>query len=112
MKKLIEQVEQNARVLSEGAATFMTRSRGSSADEAFARAVKLYQDEEGRNGYTGTIAEKRSFVLIRLPKDKDPMVYARELIDQSDARIDDKWGPAGAFDLGGNNYLFFGWASE
>jgi hypothetical protein len=40
------------------------------------------------------------------------MIYARELIDQSDARIDDKWGPAGAFDLGGNNYLFFGWASE
>lgn len=26
--------------------------------------------------------------------------------------VDDKWGPAGCFSLGGNKWLFFGWASE
>ena len=37
---------------------------------------------------------------------------ARSLIMAQDSRVDDKWGPAGCFDLGGGEWLFFGWAPE
>jgi len=104
-----------------GGSTFMVRSTGKNAKEAFRSAVQDALYESGHGGYTGTIAEKDSFVMIDLPSDidkSDAKVYrsnvydfCRELIDNSDPRIDDKWGPAGCIDLGDNKYVFFGWAS-
>ena len=63
-------------------------------------------------GYTGTIAEKHNFNVIPLKEGLEPREYADKLIDDCDPRIDDKWGPAGCFDLGGGRYFFFGWASS
>lgn len=95
-----------------GADTFVEKAEGKDAKSAFNQAVSDAAWECGHGGYTGTIAEKRSFVMIDLPEGKDPVAYANELIDSNDERIDDKWGPAGCIKLEGNKYLFFGWASS
>lgn len=95
-----------------GATTFGCKAIGKTAKEAFNRAVEDAQYEYGHGGYTGSIAEKSSFVMIDMPKGENFRNYAYELIDQCDPRIDDKWGPAGCIDLGGGEFYFFGWASE
>lgn len=94
-----------------GGTTFSTRAKGQSAKAAFDAAVRDAQYEHGHRGYTGTIAEKRSFKMIVLPAGVDPETYAEQLIDACDPRIDDKWGDAGCFDLGNGEFYFFGWAS-
>lgn len=95
-----------------GASTFMVTAEGKTAKEAFknARADALYED--GHGGYTGTIAEKDSFVMITCELGMDPYEYADDLINEDDSRIEDKWGPAGCIALGGDKFLFFGWASS
>ena len=95
-----------------GADTFFTQAKGDNANEAFANAVADAAWESGHGGYTGTIAEKQEFVEIPLPEGADPVEEANRLIDEGDSRIDDKWGPAGCFDLGDDEYMFFGWASS
>lgn len=96
-----------------GAEQFIEESDGKTAKEAFFKAVEQALYDYGHRGYTGTIAEKDSFVMIPLPTSdcRSPRAYAQKLIDEGDARIDDKWGPAGCIDLGNGKYLFFGWAS-
>jgi hypothetical protein len=103
-----------------GATTFETTARGKTALDAFQAAVRDAQWESGHGGYTGTIAEKHDFVLITPPKDRDPLAYAREIMDSEPAnpafrrdaeRVCDKWGPAGCIHLIGDKFLFFGWAS-
>lgn len=94
-----------------GAEVFYTKSFGKTNQEAFKNAVADAHYDYGHNGYTGSIAEKDSFVMINLPDGKDPKQFADELIDADDHRINDKWGPAGCFYLGKKEYFFFGWAS-
>lgn len=95
-----------------GACDFIVRSRGKTAKEAFNAAVDEAQYEYGHAGYTGTIAEKGSFIMISLPEDKSAIEYAEELIDRFDHRIDDKWGPAGCIKQEEGVFVFFGWASS
>ena len=100
-----------------GATTFFTmESREKHPDTAFAAAKKQAQYDHGHAGYTGTIAEKTSFTIIKeayqLPTGKPRMMLARQLINDSDPRIDDKWGPAGCIEVEPGQFLFFGWASE
>lgn len=101
-----------------GGTTFFTVARGSTAKEAFndARSDAIHEykmDNDGEyEGYSGTIAEKNNFVMIDLPDGEDPYKYANKLINESDRRIDDKWGPAGCIKLGAGKFLFFGWASS
>jgi len=95
-----------------GASDFMVRSNGSTAREAFQSAVEDAQYEYGHGGYSGTIAEKRSFKEITVPKDEDPAGFANDLMDEDDDRVCDKWGPAGCVKVGDGEYLFFGWASS
>jgi hypothetical protein len=94
-----------------GADVFMITATGVSARDAFTNARQEALHYSGHGGYTGTIAEKDSFNVITLKEGLEPHKYADELIDNRDPRIDNKWGPAGCFDLGGGRYLFFGWAS-
>jgi len=99
-----------------GACEFMIGAEGNSPEEAFrnARSEALYM--EGHGGYTGTIAEKDSFVMIDPPRDEETiaekMRFASELMDNCDDRIDDKWGPAGCIKIENGKYLFFGLASS
>lgn len=123
-----------------GADNFSVVSAGASADAAFRRAVEHAQWEHGHGGYSGTIAEKRSFTVIGDPpasfepddytKEHGPRwwkgssdadirrrAYAEQLVEEGDPRVDDKWGPAGAIRLddapdGNGRWLFFGWASS
>lgn len=95
-----------------GADTFVTRSKGKTAREAFNNAVQEAQYEHGHGGYSGTIAEKRDFVMITMPEGEKVGNFIDHLIDAGDPRIDNKWGPAGCIDLGKGDYVFFGWASS
>jgi hypothetical protein len=110
-----------------GATTFFTEASGKDPESAFWSAVQEAKYESGHGGYTGTIAEKNEFTLIKIPDGKDPFEFANQLIDNDDPRVDDKWGPAGCIDLTNTtrgystrehskekipHYLFFGWASE
>jgi len=86
-----------------GGATFFTYGYGKDAKEAFRRSVEEARWESGHGGYTGTIAEKSSYILIPPSehKGKNKIKYAESLIDKEDSRIDDKWGPSGAIRLTG-----------
>ena len=97
---------------------FIQVQSGKNAGVAFNNAVEQAAYDHGHAGYTGTIAEKESFVMIPLPKKgKKNLVdraeaFANKLIEKNDSRIDDKWGPAGCIKVGRSKYLFFGWASS
>jgi len=101
-----------------GACDFLTFGRGATAKEAFSSAVENAQWESGHGGYSGTIAEKGSFVTITPPAEiktkNDAVTYAQKLLDEDDKRVSDKWGPAGCLAVPSepNLYLFFGWASS
>ena len=96
-----------------GATTFMTKARGKSPAAAFNEAVERALYLHGHAGYTGTIAEKYEFTVITPPPDGTTAEqYARDLLDEGDPRIDDKWGPAGCIKIDADTYLFFGWASS
>jgi hypothetical protein len=71
-------------------------------------ALEEYDDE----GYTGSIAEKESFVMIPLPLGEDAEAYARRICRERDPRVRDKRGPAGCIEVQVGEYLFFGWASD
>lgn len=89
---------------------FETKAAGKTAAEAFDAAVKEAQWEHGHGGYSGTIAEKRSFRLLTVPTGMKPLDYARS--DAALDLVDDKGGPAGCVALGPGEWLFFGWASS
>lgn len=97
-----------------GATSFMNTVEGfPTAKAAFDAARAAAREDFGSGGYTGTIAEKDSFVIIPLPKGTEPYAYARKMLEaEYDPRITDKWGPAGCIELGAFKYLFFGYASE
>lgn len=107
-----------------GAETFMNSGSGKTVAEAFRTAVEQAQYDHGHAGYTGSLAEKSDYVEIAIPSDFMPTEepkkrargYADKLINDSDGRIDDKWGPAGVIvvskEKGKVTILIFGWASS
>ena len=95
-----------------GGSTFTHTGHGKTAREAFASAREEALYDHGHAGYSGTLAEKDSFVEIKLPEDMDAKEYAYKLIEDDDKRICDKWGDAGCIKTGDEEYLFFGWASS
>lgn len=95
-----------------GAETFFQTASGKTAREAFDNAVREALYNYGHAGYTGTIAEKQDYVVIGVPQEVSAEDYALKLVDESDGRVDDKWGPAGCINLGEGCFLFFGWASS
>jgi hypothetical protein len=101
-----------------GAETFTSwvpRRPKDSVQAAFIEAVQQAGWQYGHDGYTGTIAEKDSFVVVGAASSFEAASQAAEkLIEEGDQRIDDKWGPAGCIEVTGEEpgYLFFGWASS
>jgi hypothetical protein len=93
-----------------GSETFYVRVKNRSAQRAFNEAVKTAQHKFGHGGYTGTIAEKTSFVLLKVPANTTLRDYIDELWDSDNSPIADKWGPAGCI-KDGDEWVFFGWAS-
>jgi len=95
-----------------GANTFSTLVTGETAKEAFEAAVREARHQYGHSGYTGTIAEKDSFVMIERDPNLAPMAQIDVLISADDPRIEDKHGPAGCLKIDATTWLFFGWASS
>lgn len=87
---------------------FIVTSSGSSPHHAFETATMKAKLKYGNGGFSGTIAEKGSFLVIKVPKGWDPFEYADRLVREEDPRIADVWNPAGCIELGNNEYLFFG----
>ena len=98
-----------------GAIVFTRTGYGESVENAFRSAVEEAELMNGIGGYTGTIAEKSSFKVINrneLQEGETEYDLAYRLIEASDPRVDDKWGPAGVISTENKNeWLFFGWAS-
>ncbi|WKV74128.1 hypothetical protein AW27_023075 [Streptomyces sp. PCS3-D2] len=100
-----------------GAVDFDHIEAGPDVEQAFhaARDAALY--EHGRGGYTGSIAEKDTYLAFDEPRTSADKAYVRasQLLN-ADRRISDKRGPAGALpvvlDDGQDGWLFFGWASH
>lgn len=95
-----------------GSQVFTTVATATTAAQAFTRAVEDACWQHGNDGYSGSIAEKWEFVMIPCLPGQTAEDTATILINNSDPRIDDKWGPAGCIDMGDGDYLFFGWASS
>jgi hypothetical protein len=98
-----------------GACDFTVGAKGATAKEAFSRAIEDARYERGHGGYTGTIAEKGTFVKLGAAKTKkEAYALAQQFMDDGDPRIDDKWGPAGCIEVEDTPdfWLFFGWASS
>jgi hypothetical protein len=94
-----------------GATDFYTTVHGPTPEEAFKAAREEALHEYGHGGYTGTIAEKQTFIMVPLPEGVSPNDHAYNLVE-SHRRISDKWGPAGCMKLAEGVYYFFGIASE
>jgi len=94
-----------------GAEYFTTISSGKTVKEAFRNAIDDARYEYGNRGYTGSIAEKDSYVVLKGPV---PLNEAYDTADRcsESSRFEDKWGPAGCIELEDGRYLFFGWASS
>ena len=69
-----------------GADNFKTTAVAPTARKAFALAVKEAQYEYGHGGYTGSIAEKDSFVLFQLPPRMTASKFEGLLYEASEAR--------------------------
>lgn len=101
-----------------GADTFEERVVGfPTAQQAFNSVVKEARYLYGHGGYTGTIAEKDSFIMIDVPVGEDPIKYADSLMEGGVAhKCHDKWGPACCVtfvtEKGEMGFYFFGWASS
>lgn len=96
-----------------GAEYFTVRSTGKTAQEAFNAAIEEAVYDHGHSGYTGTIAEKDTFIMkgnCQTTKEAFDLAESFELLD--DAQVT-KWGPAGCIKVleKENLWVFFGWAS-
>lgn len=112
-----------------GATTFEMVGWGKDPKDAFERAQELAREEFGTHGYTGTIAEKRTFKFFRetFRTEKKAQEFMDYHIDQPTG-IGDRDAPAGCFELTGAQakewrerlglkgkkgirlFVFFGWA--
>jgi hypothetical protein len=101
-----------------GADTFTQFHPGEQpSQDAFRQARDQARYDHGHAGYSGTLAEKDSCVVINEEglSMQDAVDRAEELVSMEDPRINDKWGPAGAIRISDGKdqgWLFFGWASS
>ena len=95
-----------------GAEQFIQTGHGETPQKAFKNAYDEACYEYGNRGYTGSMAEKDSFIVIDLPQEMSAYEYADKLMDDDDERISDKWGDAGCIKVKDGEYVFFGWASS
>lgn len=98
-----------------GATNFWHTANGKTPEEAFRNARQEARYEHGHGGYSGTIAEKNSFVLAKPPAGTDPNEFCRLIENEGVPSLvetyNDKWGPAVCVPLGGDRYVFLGMAS-
>ena len=95
-----------------GAATFYTLSSGPTSTDAFNKARAEAKYLHGHQGYTGTIAEKKTFSMATTTPLTQNKAYDLAY-SLASSEYSAKWGPAGCIKIDKPDlYLFFGWASE
>jgi hypothetical protein len=90
---------------------FIQLVTGESPSRAFDIGTHAARLAFGTNGFTGTLADKGDFVLIRCPKHYEPRAYAESLIDSADERIAEMWSPAGLIEQGPGAWWCFGFSA-
>lgn len=95
-----------------GAMEFRSDASGKTAKEAFDKAVDAAGWEHGHGGYSGTIAEKRTFRMVTPRHGETPADCMERCLSDPHHFCQDKWGPAACIDRGDGAFLFFGWASS
>lgn len=102
-----------------GASEFSCSASAKNATEAFSQLVEEARYKNGHGGYTGTIAEKRTFRVVTPEPGETPHACVRRCVDDDSHFSADKWGPAACVEIGpdpkkpGNKiFIFFGWASS
>lgn len=90
---------------------FIQLVKGESPSRAFDIGTHEAKLAFGNNGFTGTLADKGSFVVIRCPKHHDPEAYALGLLARNDPRIADMWSPAGMIQKGPCEWFAFGFSA-
>jgi len=109
-----------------GAETFYNKIRGVNANELFNHERQEALCEEGRGGYTGTIAEKDGFTMSDKPKEIDADLWV-DMVQEFDSDdktqkhykelkrdfevYDDKWGDALCVPTE-DGFIYCGWASS
>lgn len=103
-----------------GGIQFATREVGPDADAAFRTAVDKARTLHGTAGYSGTIAEKSSFEIVKPNTSETPVECMRRIQRIAHHPTQATFGPAGCVDLGPvsgaprapHTFAFFGWASS
>ena len=88
-----------------GAEWFEVVAYGDIPEEAFVDAVDQARYDYGHRGYTGTIAEKSDYTLVKKSEDEEAYDFSERT-----GIGDDKWGPCCCAKIGDKKYLFFGWS--
>lgn len=76
-----------------GASSFFVIVEGKTAKQAFDRAVRDAQHEHGHGGYSGTIAEKHSFVQLPVPAGTTAGAHLERLQKLEAALASEYWSP-------------------
>jgi hypothetical protein len=103
-----------------GAADYSTSTRvlkEQTTEALFHVLVRNAKDEHGLSGYTGTIAEKRTFKMVaNAPTDEQGVRAFFETKWQRDPVFSNKWGPANCIRISvsdtHDDVIFFGIAPE
>ena len=90
---------------------FIQLVTGESPSRAFDTGTHAARLAFGTNGFTGTLADKGDFLLIRCPKHYEPRDYAERLIASADERISEMWSPAGLIQQGPGAWWAFGFSA-
>ena len=112
-------------------------AKGATMQEAFRAAVSDAQYDHGHAGYSGSLAEKNSATVHKVPRDFDPVQWVqmaeRMMYPDADDRAEaaefagdflpvlmrlaahlkgDKWGPAAAVKIADGKWFFGGYCSS
>lgn len=96
--------------------TFIAIAEAATADEAFSKAVKSAQEEFGDTGKTGTIGDKKSFLLLQeepFPTNEAVRNAVYGVLELGDEELEKPNAPAGCYSfkfLGRTLFMFFGWS--
>ena len=84
-----------------GANFFEVESSCENLEEAFQEEVNEALSHYGNGGYTGTIAEKESYIQLsdKVMWADEAETLANKLLEENNEQISDKWGPAGALPI-------------
>ena len=90
---------------------FIQLVTGESPSRAFDIGTHAARLAFGNGGFSGSLADKGDFVIIRCPKIYEPKTYAEYLLDSQDQRIAEMWSPAGLIQQGPGAWWAFGFSA-